>query len=182
MKKLLFFLMIGICTLTYGQKLSVTPDGLKDADDPEKTFLVINVEGKTAQQLYDNALKYINKTYKDPEQVIKGKTEGEYLKFITHVPEFLFVKNSGMKVFFASNYTTELSFKDGKVKYEILNLEMYNPNNMIPLYFVGGGLDWFIYNKKGDLKREEAKTQIEDYFKGEIYKLSEALKGTNDNW
>jgi len=64
MKKLILLSLVAISTLSYSQKLTVTPSGLRDANDSEKTFVVINAEGKTSKQLYDNALKYINKTIK----------------------------------------------------------------------------------------------------------------------
>lgn len=55
MKKLILLTMIALSTMTYGQKFNVTPNGLRDLNDNEKTFVVINAEGKTAKQLYDNA-------------------------------------------------------------------------------------------------------------------------------
>lgn len=116
MKIRMLLALLAISTLANGQKLVVTPVGLRDANDNEKTYVVINADGLTAKQLYDYAIKYINKNYKSPEDVIKGTTEGEYLKFITHVPNFLIILNSGVKVEIEADYTTELSFKDGRVK------------------------------------------------------------------
>ena len=117
MKQFLLMGLISLSTLSNGQKLSVTPKGLKDSVDNEKSFVVIQAEGKTAKQLYDNALKYINKTYKSADDVIKGKTDGEYLKFITYAPSFMTLKNGFANVPFHAKYTIELNFKDGKVKY-----------------------------------------------------------------
>lgn len=184
MRKVFLILALAVSALGYGQNLVVTPAGLKDASDNEKSFVVLTVEGLTAKQLFDNAIKYVNKNYKNPDDVIKGKTDGEYLKFDTYVPELLFIKNGGVKVFFAAKYTTEMSFKDGKVKYEIIELNMYNPDNNMPLTYTGGTFDWSIYNKKGVLKREETKKDIETYFNSEINKILESLKGknANDNW
>lgn len=178
MKKLILFFLIGLSSLTYAQKLSVTPNGLRDASDTEKSFVIINVEGKTAKQLYDNALKYVNKNYKNPEEVIKGKIENEYLKFITYASDVCIVKNM-IKISYAVKYTTELSFKDGKIKYEIIELNMYNPENNVPLEFSGSEFGSFcIYNKKGTLKRESTKNEIENYFNSQIKTIEEFLQGT----
>lgn len=185
MKKIFFLIALFISALGYGQKLIVMPTGLKDSANSEKTYVILSVDGLTAKQLYDNAIKYVNKTYKNPDEVIKGKIESEYLKINTYASKFLFTKNGGVKVFFVAKYATEMSFKDGKVKYEIIDLEMYNPDNMIPLTFVGGGLSWCVFNKKGDLKREGIKADIETYFNAEIKRVIEALKGGNsstENW
>lgn len=185
MKKLILFALIAFSSITYGQKLNVTPNGLRDANDNEKSFVVVNAEGKTAKQLYDNALKFINKNYKSPDDVIKGKTDGEYLKFITHVSNFLIVNNSGAKITIDADYTIELNFKDGKAKFEIIALDMYAQNGGYKVLFTGGVFDGYpIYNKKGDLKRPDIKTEIETYFNGQINSLSEFLLGKSDkdNW
>jgi hypothetical protein len=185
MKKLILLTTIFISTMTYGQKFNVTPDGLRDLNDNEKTFVVINAEGKAAKELFDNALKYINKNYKSPDDVIKAKTDGEYLKFMTHVDNFLVVSNSGAKIIINADYTIELNFKDGKAKFEIISLDMYAKNGGYKVLFTGGAFDGYpIYNKKGDLKRPETKTEIETYFNAQINLLSEFLLGKSekDNW
>lgn len=183
MKSTILIVLICLSTTVYGQKLTVTPNGLKDANDTEKTFVVINAEGKTAKELYDNAIKYINKNYKSPDDVIKGKAEGEFLRFDTFTPTLFFIKDAFSKTPFSAKYTTELSFKDGKVKYEVIALNMYNAAN-IPFTFTGGTFDFCIFNKKGDLKRLDTKTEIETYFNGQINTIAEFLqgKGNNDNW
>ena len=40
-------------TITHAQKLAVTPNGLRNANDTQKTFIVIPTQGKTAKQLYE---------------------------------------------------------------------------------------------------------------------------------
>lgn len=185
MKKIILFAFIAISSISYGQKLSVTPTGLRDANDLEKTFVVINADGKTSKELYDNALKYINKNYKSPDDVIKGKTDGEYLKFITHIENFLIIKNTGVKVQIDADYTCELSFKEGKVKFEIIAIDMPADKGGFKVLFTGGAFDGYpIYNKKGELKRPETKTEIETYFNSQISTLSDFLQGksSNDKW
>lgn len=185
MKKLVLLSMVLISTLTYSQKIVVTPNGLRDANDNEKTYVVINAEGKSAKQLYDNAVKYINKNYKSPDDVIKGKTDGEYLKFITHTSNFLVVNNSGAKISIDCDYTIELNFKDGKIKLEIIALDMYAQTGGYKVLFTGGAFDGYpIYNKKGDLKRPDTKAEIEAYFNSQIIAITEFLqeKSNDDNW
>ncbi len=183
MKKILLLALILFSSLTFAQKLKVTPNGLKDSENSEKSFVVIPVEGKTAKQLYDETVKYINKNYKSAEDVIKGKTEGEYLKFVTYAPKFISVKNGWDKIPFNAKFTIELNFKDGKVKYEIIELEMYN-DAKYNLSFTGSGLSFFIYNKNGELKKEDAKNNIEEYFNGNLLSLTNFIQGksTEDKW
>lgn len=185
MKKTILLTFIMISTLSFGQRLNVTMNGLRDSNDNGKSFVVINAEGKTAKQLYDNAIRYVNKTYKNPENVIKGKTEGEFLKFITHVSNFLIVNNAGAKISIDGDYTIELNFKDGKVKFEVVSLDMYSRTGGYRVLFAGGAFDGYpIYNKKGELKRPDTKSEIEIYFNSQIFVIAEFLNGksTDDNW
>jgi len=181
MKKLSSLLFLIVFVLNgFTQSLSVTPDGLKNRDDVSKSFVVINVEGLNSQALYDNALKYINKTYKNPDKVIKGNIKGEYLSFVTHVSDFLVYNNSGAKIPISANYRTELHFKDNKVKFEIIELEMPGPSPSYEVIFSGGAMQgYIIYNKKGVLKKEETKNNIETYFNSYIEDLENDLKGIN---
>jgi len=174
MKKILMVAIILIASVSaYSQKYVVTPTGLKDEVNTEKSFVVINTEGKTAKQLFDNAVKYVNVTYKNPNVVIKGKIDGEYLSFITH-SEF-YVENGFTKAPFDMNYLTELTFKDGKVKYEISELVMKNSAGY-ELLFTGGGINFFIYNKSGEVKKVKTKEYLETYFNGAIPRVKDYLE------
>ncbi|MDA3954261.1 MAG: hypothetical protein PF485_11485 [Bacteroidales bacterium] len=184
MKKLLLFALIILSFTGYGQKFTVTPEGLRDSENNENTYVVIDAPNMTAKQLYDNAVKYINQNYKNPEEVIKGQTDGEYLKFETYTQQIGQLKSLGFMHYFSGQYYTELYFKDGKVKFEIITFEMLDTQNKTKLYFSGGGLDWVIYKKNGKLSYPEMKTDLENYFNEKIIKLTEFLqgKGTDDNW
>lgn len=192
MKKLILFLLITIAPIAYGQQFTVTPDGLRDAENPDNTFLILKADSMTARKLYDNAIKYVNKNYKNPQDVIKGQIEGEYFSFDTYDEDFIMIHQLFQKFYLAAKYKTALTFKDGKVKYEIIDLEMKVPSKIIygnfrkevPLNFTGGGINWDIYNKKGELKNESAKLDIENYFNMKSASLLESLKGktVNDNW
>lgn len=185
MKKLFLFALFVFSTLAYGQKLVVTPLGLRDADDVKKTYVVVSAEGKTAKQLYDNAEKYVNKSYHSPEDVIKGKIEGEYLRFITHISDFLEVNNSGVMIPTDADYAVELNFKDGKAKIEISSLDIYSQKGGYKVLFSGGAFQGYpIYDKKGNLKRPDTKLFIESYFNSQLNTIAEFLSGKSDtdNW
>ena len=64
MKKIMLLLLIMFANFSFAQKITVTQTGLKDSENIEKSFVVIPAEGKTAKQLYDESLKYINKITK----------------------------------------------------------------------------------------------------------------------
>ena len=174
MKKLLIIVITLLVSISaYSQKYVVTPTGLKDEANPEKSFLVITVEGKTAKQLFDNVVKYVNVSYKNPDLVIKGKIDGEYLSFVTH--SSFYVENGLAKAPFDMDYLTELTFKDGKVKYEITELVMSNSGGY-ELHFTGSGMTFFLYNKSGELKKPKTKEYLETYFNGSIPRIKDYLE------
>ncbi len=183
MKKVLVLLFMVVSNLSFGQLLIVTPTGLKDVNDNNKPFVVIQVKDKSAKQLYDESINFINKYYKSANDVIKGKIEGEYLKFITYAPSFTTMKNVLARPSLDANYTTELSFKDGRIKYEIIELEILVGGGL-PLKFEGSGISsFYIYNTKGKLVREDAKIGIESYFNRQLMTLSTYLQNSGgEEW
>lgn len=182
---IIFIIALFINLQSYGQKLIVTPDGLRNSDNTEQSYVVIEIEGKSAKQLFDNAKKCIIQTYKNPDLVQKGTIENEYIKFDTYVPYIASINAGLSEIKYDAKYVTELNFKDGKVKYEIINLEIMTngaPLNFTPQGAFGG---WYIYNKKGVLKQESTKQEIETYFNEQIKNLTAYLKGetnNNENW
>jgi len=63
MKKLILLSVIFVCSYSYGQTFVLTPNGLRDSLNLENNYVVVNIEGKTAKQLYDNSMKYISKNF-----------------------------------------------------------------------------------------------------------------------
>ena len=163
MKKLLLLLLFS--TSLFSQELTVTPDGLRDASNIVKSYVVINTPNKTAEQNYNNVLKYINKTYNNPKEVIKKNIPFEYLKYDTFVTDFLIVKKGIAKISNDAKFSIEISFRDDKVKLEVTSLKIYN-KSAYEVLFSGSSLTAFtIYNKKKTkLRLPETKEDIEVYF------------------
>jgi hypothetical protein len=170
--------MLLVSFVSYGQEFTITPDGLKDKSNNEKTFVVLNVEGKTAKQLYDNAILYVNTIYKNPSAVMRGNIINEFLSFATHTNTFY------MDAFIKRNidveYITSLTFKDGKVKYEIQELDMVcnQTRPQLSLSFSGSSIfQYSIYNNSGKLRKEDTKKDLEDYFNSNIIIMKKYLDG-----
>ena len=124
---------------------------------------------KKLRNYINNAIKYVNEKYKNPEEVIKGKTENEYLRLETYVPQFTKVNNSGVKLDVSMKYTTELRFKDGKVRFEITALSITTDSGNSVGFSGSIWKVYPIYNKKnGKLRLPETKTELENYFNNKI--------------
>jgi hypothetical protein len=165
-----------------GQKYSATPYGLRDASNLENPYLVLEVEGQTALQLFNNALKYVNEAYRNPEEVIKGKIEGEYLKFNTYSVCCFYINRSS-KIPLYAKYITELKFKDGKVRYEIIELEIEQPSVGTQFKFTSDSKKFYsIYRDENGvvtLLSEENKSAVEEFFNGQAGSLLAYLKAAN---
>lgn len=184
MKTQLFLLTFFLCSVFgYSQELEVTPNGFKDKLDKENSYVVIKVTDKSANELYTNAIRYVNQIYKNPEEVINGKIENKLLKYETYVPQFTKVNNSGAKLVVSMKYTTELRFKDGKVRYEVTSLSITADNGGRSVEFSGSIWKGYpIYNQKnGKLRLPETKKDLENYFNSRISDLFESLSGESDD-
>jgi predicted nucleotidyltransferase len=171
MKKQVFLLsFLFLNFIGFSQEFEVTQNGLKDKSNIENAFVVIDAPDKENTELYQNAIKYVNENYKNPDEVIKGETENEYLRFETYVPQFTKVNNSGVKLEVSMKYTTELRFKDGKVRFEITAISITADNGGRSVEFSGNIWKGYpIYNEKnGDLRLPETKTEIENYFNNKV--------------
>ena len=154
-----------------------------------KPSIVIEKEG-TAAELHKLAVSWVNETYKSAEDVIKGNNEGEYLKINGFEPGLFQINVLGMPNFYDARYTIEMRFRDGRFKFDLLELEQYIP----PSDYSSGG--WFEYklsfqieNRKGKPKKEKIANykRVQNYFtnlltsiqkyQGETTKAKEA-----DDW
>ena len=85
--------------------------------------------------LYNKAINWINTYYKNPEEVIKGKIEGDYLRFDGFQKGLIPVKVLGLTDFHNVRYTIKLNFKDNKVRFKVINAEYYVSSSQ---YSAGG--------------------------------------------
>jgi len=162
-----------------------TKDGLRDALDETKDYLVLEVEGATASDLYGQAMRYVQETYLNPDDVIKGNTPDEYLRINTFVSSFFKYNNSGAKLDIDATYYIELRFRDGRVRYEIGDLKMKTKSNSLPVNYIGGTFSHSIYSNNGSIRKPESKTDIETYFNARVADLNKYLNNTDtvqDDW
>jgi len=123
-------MILTITTISYSQvtEFTFTKDGLTD-------YVVTQCEGKTQSEIYKKCVDWIAFTYKNPQSVTQAKIENEYIR-VEAISESLICDNKAMygKVCRDGKYTLEISFKDGKYKFEILKIEklLEATNNKTP--------------------------------------------------
>ncbi|MCH3994298.1 MAG: hypothetical protein LKE54_04475 [Prevotella sp.] len=124
MKKILFVLGMFLMCATiqakddeprYWETHDPNPDSVmtdchvKVIDGLYNIIRVDTIKGQSAQSLYNKALAWIGRTYKNPEKVIKSQVAPSQIVFKGQLEESL-------------NGTVELQFKDGRYRMTINNI------------------------------------------------------------
>jgi hypothetical protein len=111
MKKIIIALFIG--AFGYAQEMpKITKDGL--------TPIVVNVEGKTASEIYAKTKEWIQTYYKNPSEVLKADIPNEMIRIEGYAVDGYKTKNLGMVYGYDYDYTIEIDFKDGKYRYNYI--------------------------------------------------------------
>lgn len=151
MKKTILVLLMSVCFYTNAQEteFKFTKEGFTD-------YVVIPIEGKTAQELYKKTLDWVSLTYKNPKEVIKAQIENDYIRIEGAKSSMLCVKSLGLLTCNDVRYQIEISFKEGKYKFDLTKLEQYVPASQ---YVVNSGWNEvelkntsYCYKENGDLK------------------------------
>lgn len=128
MKKILLIILMSVNFIQAQEtKFELTPEKFTD-------FVVIPFEGKTQAELYKKSLEWLQFTYKNPKEVLKADIENEYIRF-EGAQTNLYCINSYGKKCYDVRYVIEISFKDGKVKFDVINSEFFMPYSQ---YSTGG--------------------------------------------
>ncbi len=129
MKKYIFLaLMLSVQWSVFSQKKSepakVSIPSFKLSDQNEVLYTeVVLAENVSQQELYNRALSWFNKYYKNPAEVIKSKKENESIEGkgrfrINDVNAETGSKTPGPIV----NYNITISLKEGRYKYDITKI------------------------------------------------------------
>lgn len=157
MKNLLLLIVMIISSSANSQVL----DSIKMTPS-EFVPVIVQTEGKTKNEIYAKVKSWINRTYKNPEHVLKADEVDSYIR-IQGRSSFSF-KYMGITQY-DYDYTLEVEIKDGKYKYSISNIMLYS--YPVPEYF---------YDKKGSLKTGKMYNRIREAFMADLNKNFYDLK------
>jgi hypothetical protein len=171
MTKIIYILLVtvSITNLSFSQenKFTLTKEGLTD-------FIVTPVENKTAIQIYNKTIEWISKTYKDPKEVIKAEIINDYIRIEAVSNSLICINAAGSKICNPTTYMIEISVKDGKYKFDVLDLSQFSTqSNSWFLFKFDAEQMKTAYDKKGELKKYCIYyPEIPEYFNS----LNESLK------
>jgi len=149
MKKITFllFFLFAVSAIAQETEFKFSKDGFTD-------YVVTACVGKTQAELYKKTLDWVAVTYKNPKEVIKAQIENDYIR-IEGSSKALIVLNILGKTYYDATYQIEISFKDGKYKFDVIEVRYYTT----PSQYSPGGWGEFglantegYYNKKGQIR------------------------------
>lgn len=112
MKKLFLLLVLVSFSGFAQEKITITPTGVAP--------VVIEMEGKTAAELFKKTKEWINTYYKNPKEVLKAEIENEMIRVDGYAIGGYKTKGLGMTTDYDYDYTLEIQFKDNKVRYNYI--------------------------------------------------------------
>lgn len=153
-------------------------------------YVVINIDSLNQKKLYERTLNWVKETFKNPDKVIKMTIENEKIRIEGYKENLYCVKGIfSMASCYNGTFTIEISFKDGKYKFDPTYIEyhvpasQYNKANDVQFQlndFRG------LYNEKGELRNafEFLPITIDILFNNLNLELYEYIisSGKKDNW
>ncbi len=179
MKKIILsiIILIGITNNAIGQeiKFEFVKEGFTD-------FIVTKCDNKNQSELYKKTIEWIKLTYKNPEEVIQTKIENNLIRIEGSSDNLVCFNIFSNKSCNPARYLVEISFKNNKYKFDVINLEYLHSTGWFNL-----GLDKtnLFYNKKGIRKVYKYFPEIADYFNSLNNELKNhilGLKNKKDDW
>lgn len=151
MKKLLIALVF-ISEYGFSQSATqyeVTQEGFTD-------FVVAEIPGKSANEIYTKTLEWISKTYKNPKEVLKAEVLNDYIRFEGVASGLNCYAPFGIAVCNNVKYEVEISVKENKYKFDVIGMQEY----VTPSKYITGG--WttiypnnntsFLFKKTGEIR------------------------------
>lgn len=116
----------------------------KDGVEP----IVVEFDSMSSATLHAKAFKWIQKSYKSPQDVIKANLEGEEIRIEGFKEGALYYTTMGKKIFLDTEYILTIQFKDRRVRL------IYQPGQFwITGYSTKASMDYTTFFKKsGELK------------------------------
>lgn len=182
--RLALFLSLFTINQLNAQELIVTPNGLKDASNLVNSYVVLNLDGASTELLYKTSLNFIKQEQHGISRILKEIVEGESVTFESSAEGIVnFMDVSGM-IKFNCTFITELRFKEGKVRVEIVALDIVEDGySNYQLLFSGKVTEgYIIFKNNGSIRKRTAKGQIERFFNNNVSQLYSFLAASNDDW
>ncbi|KKN36664.1 hypothetical protein LCGC14_0771310 [marine sediment metagenome] len=142
-KTFLVALTVLFTNWTFGQgidQLKLTPLGVE--------AIVVELDSSKASDIYKKSLVWLQETYKNPDEVLKANIENEKIRINGFANNAWSFKALGMEQFMDMEYSVEISFKDGKYRFDYTIGQFYTNAGTKALYTYSS-----FYKKNGEVRK-----------------------------
>lgn len=144
MKKTIFLLMLIISGFVFGQDIPI----FQFSNSGFNNNVVYDVPNQNKEEIYNKVVEWVNINYKNPENVIKGKIENEYIRIEGYNDNGICNKFLGSLTCWGLYYTLEINIKDNKYKLSFFDIHTFEKEKQsIDIY------QKTLYDKNGSLKK-----------------------------
>lgn len=129
MKRITLLLTVLLSSLMFGQEipqLKLTSNGVKP--------IVVEIEGMSAKDMYQKAQNWVQETYKNPDKVLKASIENEKIRISGFASNAWWWQSLGIKQTMDMEYTVEVSFREGRYRFEYIIGQFYISGGQKVLY------------------------------------------------
>ena len=183
-----FFAVLLFCIVTavvQAQSMKITPKDFVDASDESKNYVVLNFAGRSQNDLYKAALKYVNSYYNNPEKVTT-KIEGEQIVIDAMEQKAVYTTYLGSKTYYDFYYKITLDFKDAKIRLAPNYKYFESPGGIE--YPLNGTNNFMsknaLYGSNGKVARKSLQEGLDAFINKYIAEFSKSINDSksNDNW
>ncbi len=121
MNKIIYLLFLFFVNFSIAQdtQFKITKESITD-------YIVVSFKDQTQSVLYKKTLDWIAVTYKNPNEIIKSQIENDFIRIEGFETNFNGSSNC--------SYQIEISFKDGKLKFDPQIFTIINGTNKFDLF------------------------------------------------
>lgn len=190
MRKIALFCLLLLAVSAFGQGVELTPNGFVDKENPDKSYVVIDVPDTPKDVLFTRAKKYLNTLYNSPkfvtsevanEQIVIDAMDGDSRTMIV-------IFRKGLRNW-RLNYKYDFQFKDNRIKFTPYFKCLSNDEDSETIKLIGVsvlGITNGLYNSKGKALLSQAIERINASVNSYIEAFSKAMNenevSTDDDW
>ena len=187
MKKTLSILLSLLCfsAISAQAQFKATPDGVSTINGDQ--FYVVEISGKSADELYSAVETYIMTHFRNPDAVTNSAPSKLINLHAVYGDAFLAVKYMGNQ-FADVDMNLIIHFKDGKIRFDIPKINSMpmekGPGGWEEAVFSGASLTaTAMFNKKGQPKNPDVVDSFNAFINGVVADIVSAAKAdVSDDW
>lgn len=184
----LLFLIIGLAIYQIGLaqniKFILTNAGTLVNQKDSSDFVVVNFDGKSKNEIFEEALKAVTMAYNSPKDII-SKVENEMISINGTNPSCTVYRSLGIPIYFGMDYVIKLQFKDGKMRINAPYISRWFADNAPNITPFSGWLkaQSVFKNGKPNPKKQYTIDGIEGSFNNLLNSISASMFNQNkESW